>query len=141
MNRTRCRVFPFKQLCSKSKIVKNGCVSIFIIVLFSFQVRARLAVAWLVYTSKLAESVKITTGVFVKIFPGEGKRHHITNIFQVADVAMQMDVHKTLYCFYTKKLHHESTHSICIYFEIFFKWSCTRVCHKSGLSAMRYSVC
>ena len=25
---------------------------------------------------------------------------------------------------------HESTRSICIYFEIFFKWSCVRICHK-----------
>jgi len=35
---------------------------------------------------------------------------------------MEMDVHKTLYCFYTtKKMPHESTRSIRIYFEIFFK--------------------
>jgi len=38
---------------------------------------------------------------------------------------MKMDVHKTLSCFYTtKKIPHESTCSICIYFESFFKWSC-----------------
>jgi len=38
---------------------------------------------------------------------------------------MQMDVHTTLSCFYTtKKISHESTRSIRIYFEIFFKWSC-----------------
>ena len=30
----------------------------------------------------------------------------------------------------TKKMPHESTRSIRIYFEIFFKWSCIRVCHK-----------
>jgi len=30
----------------------------------------------------------------------------------------------------TKKIPHESTCSIRIYFEIFFKWSCTRICHK-----------
>jgi len=36
-----------------------------------------------------------------------------------------MDVHKALSCFYTtKKIPHESTRSIRIYFEIFFKWSC-----------------
>ena len=35
---------------------------------------------------------------------------------------MQMDVHKTLSCFYTtKKIPHESTRSIRIYFEIFFQ--------------------
>jgi len=40
-------------------------------------------------------------------------------------VAMQTDVHKTLYSFYiTKKILHDSTRSIRIYFEIFFKWSC-----------------
>jgi len=39
-------------------------------------------------------------------------------------VEYQMGVHKTLYCFYTtKKILHESTRSIRIYFEIFFKWS------------------
>jgi len=66
-----------------------------------------------------------------KFLQGRGQHHHITYIFQVADVAMQMDVHKTLCCFYTtKKMPHESTHSICIYFEIFFKWSCIRVCRK-----------
>ena len=54
---------------------------------------------------------------------------------------MQMDVHKTLYRFYTtKKMPHESTRSIRIYFEIFFKWNCIRVCHKSVLSVIRYSV-
>jgi len=38
---------------------------------------------------------------------------------------MQMDVHKTLSCFYTtKNIPHESTCSIRTYFEIFFKWSC-----------------
>jgi len=38
---------------------------------------------------------------------------------------MQMDVYKTLSCFYTtKKIPHESMRSIRIYFEIFFKWSC-----------------
>jgi len=57
-----------------------------------------------------------------KIFSREGQLDHITYTFQVADVAMQMVVHKTLYCFYTtKKMHYESTRSSCIYFEIFFK--------------------
>jgi len=32
----------------------------------------------------------------------------------------------------TKKMPHESTRSIRIYFEIFFKWSCIRVCHKGA---------
>jgi len=37
---------------------------------------------------------------------------------------MQMDVQKTLFCFYTsKKIPHDRMRSICIYFEIFFKWS------------------
>jgi len=59
-----------------------------------------------------------------KFFQG-GKRRHFGYRFQVADVAMQMDVQKTLSCFYTsKKIHHESTHSIRIHFGIFFKWSC-----------------
>ena len=50
----------------------------------------------------------------------------ISLMFQVADVAMQMDVYKKLYCFYTtKKMPHESTRSVRICFEIFFKWSCS----------------
>ena len=37
---------------------------------------------------------------------------------------MQVDVHKKLSCFYTtKKIPHENTRSIRIYFEIFLKWS------------------
>jgi len=63
-------------------------------------------------------------------------------IFQVADAAMQTDVHKKLYCFYaTKKMPHESTRSIRIHFEIFFKWSCMRICHKVVLSVIRYRFC
>jgi len=39
---------------------------------------------------------------------------------------MQTDVYKTLSCFYTtKKIPHESTRFIRIYFELFFKWSCS----------------
>ena len=34
---------------------------------------------------------------------------------------------------------HESTHSICINFEIFFNWSYLRICHKGVLSVIRYS--
>jgi len=49
-----------------------------------------------------------------KFFQG-GQRQHFAYLFQVADVAMQMDVHKTYYCFYTtKKMTHESTRSIPI---------------------------
>ena len=60
-----------------------------------------------------------------KFFQGGGQRQHFAYHFQVADVAMKMDVHKTLSSFYTtKKIPHESTRSIRIYFEIFFKWSC-----------------
>jgi len=56
--------------------------------------------------------------------PGRQRRHFAYDS-QVADDAVQMDVHKTLSCFFTtKKISHESTHSIRIYFEIFFKWSC-----------------
>jgi len=61
--------------------------------------------------------------------------HYFACDFQVTDVTMQTDVHKTLYCFYTtKKMPHESMRSIRIYFEIFFKWSCTLICHKPALS-------
>jgi len=53
-----------------------------------------------------------------------GQRRHFAYLFEVADVAMQMFVHKTLYCFYTtKKMSHEITPSILHLFEIFFKWS------------------
>jgi len=55
------------------------------------------------------------------------KRRYFAYLFQFADVTMQTDVYKTLYCFYTtKKMLHESTRSIRIYFEIFFKWSCSQ---------------
>jgi len=71
-----------------------------------------------------------------------GQRRHFAYHFQAADIAMQVDVHKTLYCFCTtKKMPHESMRSIRIYFEIFFKWSWIRVCHKGVLSVIRYSFC
>ena len=35
-----------------------------------------------------------------------GQRRHIAYTFQAADVAMQMDVHKTLYPFHTTKMPH-----------------------------------
>jgi len=68
------------------------------------------------------------------------QRRRCANLFQVADVTMQKDVHKTLYCFYTtKKMPHESTRSIRIYFEIFFKWNCIRICHKGVLSVTDFA--
>jgi len=52
-----------------------------------------------------------------------------------------MHVHKTLYCFYTtKKMPHESTRSIRIYFEIFFKWTCIQVRRVLPLSAFTVSL-
>jgi len=38
-----------------------------------------------------------------EIFPGGGQRRNFAHPFQVANDAMQMDVHKTLYPFYTKE--------------------------------------
>jgi len=38
-----------------------------------------------------------------KIFPGEQHRH-FAYLFQIADDAMQMDVNKSLYAFYTTKI-------------------------------------
>ena len=70
-----------------------------------------------------------------------GVRRNVAFLFQVADVTMQTDVYKTLYCFYTtKKMPHESTRSIRIYFEIFFKWSFIglRICNKGVLSLILY---
>ena len=70
------------------------------------------------------------------------QRRHFAYLFQVADVATQTDVHKTLYCFWiTKKVPHESIRSIHIYFEIFFKWICVRICHKGVLSGNRHRFC
>jgi len=72
------------------------------------------------------------------------KRRHFAYLFQFADVTMQTDVYKTLYCFYTTKtMLHESTRSIRIYFEIFFKWSCKGllICHKRVLSVILYRFC
>ena len=69
-----------------------------------------------------------------EIFPG-GQRRHFAYHFQFADVSMQMEVHKSVYCFYTtKKMPQESTRSMRIYFEILFKWRCTLVCRKCVLS-------
>ena len=80
-----------------------------------------------------------------KFFQGLERRHFaFAYHFQVVDVPMQMDVHKTLYCFYTtKKMPNESMSSIRIYFEIFFKWSCTglRICHKGVLFVTLYWFC
>jgi len=45
-----------------------------------------------------------------EILPGGGQRQHFACTFQVADDAVQMDVHKTLYCFYhTNKMPHVTT--------------------------------
>jgi len=77
-----------------------------------------------------------------EIIPGGGQRGHFAYLVYVAEVAMQMDVHKTVYCFYTtKKIPSETTCSIPIYFEIFFKRACVHVCHKGVLSNIRYSFC
>jgi len=57
---------------------------------------------------------------------------------------MRTDVYKTLYCFYTtKKMPHESTRSIRIYFEIVFERSCIglRICNKGILSVILYRFC
>jgi len=54
-------------------------------------------------------------------------------LFQVANDAMQMDLHKTLYPLYTtKKFPHESTRSVRIILKLYslFRWSCIRVCEK-----------
>jgi len=83
-----------------------------------------VSLAWFAHTWKLAERFKVAMGVHRNFFQG-GKRRHFGYHFQVADVAMQMDVYKTHSCFYTtKKIPHESTYSIRSYFETFFKWSC-----------------
>jgi len=77
-------------------------------------------------------------------FSRGGQRRHFAYLFQVADVAMHMDVHKTFYSFCTtKKMSHVSTRSFRIYFEILFKWSCMRVRHKGVclLSVIHYSFC
>jgi len=77
-----------------------------------------------------------------KFFQKGVQRRHFAYFFQVADVTMQTDVHKTLYCFYTtKKMPHESTRSISIYLKIFCKWSCIRIGHKGVLSFIRYRFC
>jgi len=38
----------------------------------------------------------------VRSYPSRGQRREFAYLFQLAHVAMQMDVHKTLYCFYTQ---------------------------------------
>jgi len=101
-----------------------------------------VSLAWLAHTSKLVVRVKVAMGVR-RNFPGV-KRQHFAYLFQVADVTMQTDVYKTFYCFYTaKKMPHESTRSIRICFEIFFKWSCAglRICDKGVLSVILYRFC
>jgi len=73
-------------------------------------------------------------------FSRRGKRRHFAYVFQVADVAMQMDIHKTLYCSYTtKRMRHESMRSIPIY--LIFKRSGMRVCQKDVLSVICYRFC
>jgi len=49
-------------------------------------------------------------------FPGAGNVDISLILFQVANDAMQMDLHKTLYPFCTtKKISHESTRSVRIF--------------------------
>ena len=51
-----------------------------------------------------------------EIFPG-GQRQHFAYPFQVADDAMQMDVHKTFYPFYTtRKMRHVMTRVTKLHF-------------------------
>jgi len=123
---------------------------------------------WLTHTSKLVGRVtwasayvkawcqslrqsllKRVTRAFLRtlasaeIFPGS-ETSTFCYLFHFADVAMQTDVYKALYCFYTtKKMPHESTRSIRTYFEIFFKWSCIGVpiCHNGVLSVILYRFC
>ena len=51
---------------------------------------------WLAHTSKLAERVKVAVSVR-RIFSKGVQHRHFAYLFQVADVAMQTDVHKTLH--------------------------------------------
>jgi len=82
--------------------------------------------------------VKVATGL-AEIFQGGGQHGHFAYLFLVAQVAMQMNVLKTLYCFYTtRKMPHESTRSICIYLKSFSGGS-VRACHKGVLCIIRYS--
>ena len=39
-----------------------------------------------------------------EMFPGGGQRQHFAHIFQIVDDAMQMEVNKTLYPFYTPEI-------------------------------------
>jgi len=48
--------------------------------------------------------LQLTPWVCAEIFPGGGQRRHFAYHFQVADNAMQTDVHKALYPFYTTKI-------------------------------------
>ena len=53
---------------------------------------------WLAHTSKLAEKVNESSYGRPQKFSGGVQRRHFAYRFQVADVTMQMDAHKTLYC-------------------------------------------
>ena len=40
--------------------------------------------------------------LYSEVFPGGRQRREFAYLFQLAHAAMQMDVQKTLYCFYTQ---------------------------------------
>ena len=93
------------------------------------------------HTAKLIERVKVAMSV-AEIFPGESQRGHFAYLFKVADVAVKMDLHKTLYSFYTtKKMSQECTCSIRIYFEIFSKRPVYECATKVYFLSIRYSFC
>ena len=119
---------------------RNGCVIIIrFCLVFSFVHGYLNLTCPYVKACRMGES---SYGSPNKFFQKGVQRRHFAYFFQVADVTMQTDVHKTLYCFYTtKKMPHESTRSISIYLKIFCKWSCIRIGHKGVLSFIRYRFC
>ena len=134
-----CFILSIFSCVVKRKLFKIGCV--IKIRYVYFWISYMVSLTWLAHTSKLAEKVKVATDARRNV-SRRAQRRHFAYQFQVVDVATQTDVHKMLYCLYTtKKMSHESTHSIRIYVETFFKWSCIRICHKGILFVIRYRFC
>jgi len=81
-----------------------------------------------------------------KIFQGGGQHGHFVYLFLVAQVAMQMNVYKTLYCFYTtKKMPHETRAPLASILKSFSSGPenefATKVCFASSVTAFLAHKC
>jgi len=94
MNRTLGRFIPTLNSCLvKSKLFKSGCVIITHFVYFS--ILYMVSLAWLAHMSKRLLKGWMKVAMFIcRDFPERGATSTFCYLFQVADVAIQMDFNK-----------------------------------------------